>query len=211
MTTSSVWAGAFGEAYTARNPSSCGEQDWLYRNRYGISRYELNKAALAGLPRDLSVLEVGCNCGVQMQQLARLGFANLTGVDVCGAALAKARSALPSARFEEASALALPFKDKAFDLVFTSGVLIHMPPGNLNQAMDELHRVSRRYIWGFEYYAENHTAIHYRGQDGLLWKGDFSRMLARRFTDLRMTHWLLLKYVDGGGNEDAMYLMEKRQ
>jgi len=41
----------------------------------------------------------------------------------------------------------IPFKDGYFDMVFTSGVLIHISPGNINRVLDEIYRCSREYIW----------------------------------------------------------------
>ena len=39
-------------------------------------------------------------------------------------------------------------------VVFTSGLLIHIHPDNLGKAIDEICRVSKRFVWGFEYYSE---------------------------------------------------------
>jgi len=75
----------------------------------------------------------------------------------------------------------IPFKDGYFDMVFTSGVLIHISPGNINRVLDEIYRCSREYIWGFEYYADDYTEVNYRGHESLLWKTNFPKLYLDRF------------------------------
>ena len=105
------------------------------------------------------------------------------------------------------NALALPFRDGLFDLVFTAGVLIHVGPTELPQAMAEVYRVSKRYVLAAEYYAETETPIEYRGSSELLWKRDFLGAYRSQFPDLQVvregywdmsvgfdrTHWWLLE------------------
>ncbi|HPO10199.1 MAG TPA: methyltransferase type 11, partial [bacterium] len=95
-----------------------------------------------------------------------------------------------------------------FDLVFTSGVLIHLAPADLNRALDEIHRCAGRWIWGFEYFAETHTSIPYRGRDDLLWKGDFARLYLDRFADLRTVRERRIPYLESG-NIDTMFLLAR--
>ena len=52
---------------------------------------------------------------------------------------------LDEAHLFEGNASKLPFEDNSMDLVFTSGVLIHISPDDLLQACSEIHRVSRKY------------------------------------------------------------------
>jgi hypothetical protein len=67
--------------------------------------------------------------------------------------------------------------------------------------------VSKRYILAIEYFAQEETAIHYRGHDNLLWKRDFPQHYRSQFPDLALirsgcwgpedgfdrTHWWLLE------------------
>lgn len=75
------------------------------------------------------LLDVGCGDGVLAIGFARRGAA-VTGVDLdpamLDAARAKAR-ALAAAEFIEANAVALPFKDEAFDIVYASALLCVAP------------------------------------------------------------------------------------
>jgi ubiquinone/menaquinone biosynthesis C-methylase UbiE len=91
----------------------------------------------------------------------------------------------------------VPFEDDAFDLVLTSGVLIHVPLAELDAAISEVHRVSRRYILSIEYFAEEETTIDYRGHDNLLWKRDFGAHYHRLFPALNLVGTGDLTAADG--------------
>lgn len=170
-----TWAGDFGRDYTDRNEISPLELDELYRRNYGITRREINERFLRDIPRDARILEVGCNVGTQLTLLEQMGFSQLHGIEIQSYALDRAKSKLPNAVLTQASAFSIPYPDLFFDLVFTSGVLIHIAPVDLPQALSEIHRCSRRWIWGFEYYAPETTEVAYRGQKSLLWKANFAR------------------------------------
>jgi SAM-dependent methyltransferase len=71
------------------------------------------------------VLDVGCGMGRYMQ-LARLQGADVTGVDLSDAVDA-ARRSWPEARLFQADIGALPFRSDSFDLVYSFGVLHHVP------------------------------------------------------------------------------------
>jgi ubiquinone/menaquinone biosynthesis C-methylase UbiE len=153
ITQSREWSGAFGKAYTDRNPNTPQAMDELHARNFGVTRTELNRAFLGGLDRDIRILEVGANVGVQLELLAGLGFHHLVGVDVQFYALGQAYRRGRPAFLAQASAFELPFRDASFDLVFTSGVLIHLSPETIGQALAEIRRCSRRFIWGWEYHA----------------------------------------------------------
>ena len=74
--------------------------------------------------------------------------------------------------------------DREVELSFTTGVLIHVPPSELGAAVDELYRVSSRYILMSEYFADQPEEKTYRGQEGLLFKRDFGKFMLDRHPDL---------------------------
>jgi pseudaminic acid biosynthesis-associated methylase len=204
------WRGEFGRAYTQRNTLSEAQLDALYRRRYGLSREELNAEFLGGLALE-SVLEVGCNVGMQLRHLRRTTTARLAGIDLQEGALAVARAALPDADLRVAEATAIPHPDRSFDLVFTSSVLIHVPPEDLPVVMDEMVRVSRRWVFGLEYWHASPVEVPYRGESRLLWKRDFAADWLRRHPTLRLVRERRLPYLDEPGLVDTVYLLEKRE
>lgn len=203
-----AWNGEFGAEYTARNRASAEELNRRYLARYGCSRQAMNDRFLAEIPLTARILEIGTNVAEQLELLYLAGYRNLVGLDIQAKALEAASLRVP-AEFVCGAATALPFPDASFDLVFTSGVLIHVAPEDLPQVMDEIYRCTRAYIWGFEYYASQHTEINYRGRQRLLWKGDFASMLLEKFKDLSLIKQNFYYYTDNPNNTDLMYMIKK--
>jgi pseudaminic acid biosynthesis-associated methylase len=204
------WTGDFGRAYTDRNTLSGKELDSLYQTNFGIARSRLNESFLEEIPRNARILEVGCNCGNQLLLLQEMGFTNLWGAEVQSYALGLAKTRIQCAQLAQASALNLPYQDAYFDLVFTSGVLIHVSPADLAFALDEIHRCARNWIWGMEYYAPEVARVNYRGHDDLLWKMDYAQGYLDRFGDLDLIREQRLPYLNSA-NVDTMYLMKRKQ
>jgi len=198
------WQGSFGNEYTLRN---AGDWDAFYSKQWGVTRTELNEEFLSGLDKNALILEIGCNRANQLQILQAQGFSNLWGIEINTMALEIAREN-KSFNLVEGSALDIPFKDRFFDLVFTSGVLIHIAPQNLTTVMDEIYRVSKRCIWGFEYFAEECREIVYRGHKNRLWKNNFLRLYVERYPDLKVMKQRKVKYVEND-DVDMMFLLEK--
>jgi pseudaminic acid biosynthesis-associated methylase len=176
-----IWQGDFGKAYTDRNPV-----DW--RVRAPAFRTMVGGLVIA------SALEVGCNRGHNLGALRHvLGpAADLAGIEPNAYARQLGREAEPSSRIVDGTAARLPFPDDAFDLVFTAGVLIHIPLPDLQDVLRGIHRVSRKYVLAIEYFSEEDTVIPYRGHDNLLWKHNFPQYYLRAFPDLsllRQGHW----------------------
>lgn len=171
----STWAGVgFADQFTL-TPEQLNDH-WLKRT--GVSRSHLCIEALGSLPLTSAILEVGCNAGNQLVLLESMGFSNLTGIDICPAAVAKARErGLFDARV--ASARELPFGQGVFDLVFTSGVLSHLGPDNVEEAVREAVRVTGRWFWGCEYYqVPDQYQVCPTAALGYLWPADYPAMFA---------------------------------
>lgn len=203
------WRGEFGTQYSSRNEFSTPELDNLYDRNYGTTRTELNLRFLADIPRSASILEIGCNLGNQLILLHEMGFENLSGIEIQSEIVKKAQSRLPGARVIEGSALKVPFPDASFDLVFTSGLLIHIAPQDIPVAMNEIYRCAKRWLWGFEYYSPQMTEVPYRGQTHLLWKADYARLYTKMFPDLELVSEQQLKYLEND-NVDSMFLLRKK-
>jgi len=203
-----TWSSDFGKDYTDRNPHNPEEMNKLYEALYGVTRRELNVDFLGSMDKDIRILEVGANVGTQLQALQSLGFTNLYGVELQAYAVEEAKKMTRNINIIQASAFDLPFKDEYFDMVYTSGVLIHINPDDIDKAFSEMNRVSKRYIWGFEYFDETYQAVPYRGQDNLLWKADFGGEIITRHPAFSCIQKRDVPYINGR-NVDQMYLLEK--
>ncbi len=206
---SATWKSDFGREYTDRNTLDPERLDDLCRKNYGIARTEINEESLRDIPKSASFLEVGCNAGNQLLLLQRMGYSNLSGVELQAYALEIAQRRLPGVSLKRGSALVLPHETSSFDVVFTSGVLMHISPDDLPRALDEIHRCSRGYIWGMEYYAPSVAEIHYRNHRGLLWKMDYARRYLDRFPDLELVRERRLPYLENA-NVDSVFLLRKK-
>jgi pseudaminic acid biosynthesis-associated methylase len=203
-----AWCGEFGREYTLRSCLTAEQVDALWKKNYGTTRTDLNRRFVRNIPTDARILEVGCNIGNQLLLLQRLGYSNLHGVDVQEYALEIAGSRTNTLNLAKASSFELPYEDRYFDVVFTSGVLIHVSPGDLPVALEEIHRCAKSYIWGSEYYASSVTEIDYRGHGELLWKMDYAREYLGRFDDLELVLEQRLPYLENE-NVDSMFLLRR--
>jgi len=134
-----------------------------------------------------SILEVGANIGLNLRALKGLSGARLAAVEPNPAAgrVLVDDGVIAADDLREASAQAIPFADGAFDMVFTSGVLIHIHPDDLDAACDEIHRCSRRLIGCVEYMSDAPREIPYRGHTQALFTRDFGSFWMDRFPNLR--------------------------
>lgn len=201
--------GVFGKEYTSRNALSLNDMENLYKEHYGYTRTDMNSEFIGDFDRDMKILEVGSNIGNQLLCLQGMGFNNLYGIELQGYAVELSKSRTERINIIEGSAFDIPYKDSYFDLVFTSGVLIHINPSDISMAVKEIYRCAKEYIWGFEYYADKYTEILYRGHKDLLWKADFAKLYREQFSDLELVQEKRLKYIDND-NVDAMFLLRKK-
>ncbi|NCG18639.1 MAG: methyltransferase domain-containing protein [Rhodobacterales bacterium] len=157
-----LWQSDFGDAYTQRNKIDPAART----------------PAFSKIIADLSIqsaLEVGCNRGHNLRALELAGIPKLSAVEPNTSARKIAQALVPSANIAEGAAQHLPFDTNSHDLVFTVGVLIHIAPADLPAAMQEMARVSGRYLLSIEWFADQPTVVPYRGHQQALWKTDFDR------------------------------------
>ena len=95
--------------------------------------------------RGRKVLEVGLGLGADSEQIIRRG-AQWTGIDLTAESVDRVRTrlelrGLPYDGVIQGSVLELPFPDNSFDVIFSHGVLHHVP--DIARAQGELARVLR--------------------------------------------------------------------
>ncbi|MBN1824463.1 MAG: methyltransferase domain-containing protein [Endomicrobiales bacterium] len=203
------WTRKFGNKYTDRNTFTVSELDRTYVQKYGVKRTRMNREFLGKMDRSIKILEIGTNIGNQLLALQKMGFKNLYAIEPQDYAVETAKRRFTGVNVIQANAFDIPYKDNYFDLVFTSGVLIHIKPKDVKRAMKEIHRCSKRYIWGLEYYSDKYVNVTYRGQKNLLWKADFAKMYLNNFRGAKLVKQKFYKYRKDG-NVDTMFLIKKR-
>ena len=191
-----LWAGSFGDLYSARNEEA------------GVGRDAFWDRLLIEHPVR-NVLEVGCGLGANLQWLVpHVAPGEVYGVDVNQAALGRVRERLRTVNAVTAAARSLPFRDRWFDLAFTTGVLIHQPDSTLPLVMAEIVRVSRRFVLCGEYRADEQTEVAYRGESGALFKRDYGRLYSELFPELKPVDEGFLGRADGW-DDVTWWLFEK--
>jgi pseudaminic acid biosynthesis-associated methylase len=177
------WTGSFGAEYIERNSLDAPTQkeaEAVFARALDASGVRTNIE---------SVLEVGANIGINLAALRTVlpKGARVSALEPNPAACKRLRgdASLALAEVLETDAYKIPAPDAHYDLVFTKGVLIHIPPARLEQAMREIVRVSRRYVLCAEYFSHTPEEVPYRGNTGMLWKRDFGAEYLRLYPKLR--------------------------
>lgn len=194
MKTTDLWAGKFGNDYLLRN-----RVDWEARMPFWESAIHFCTPA--------TVFEFGCNAGWNLRAIQAVApGTDLYGCDVNQNAVNEARAQGFEVQHVGEHGVAGLYEPGSMDLVFTAGVLIHMPPADLERTMRDLIDLASRYVVAVEYHVdEGEVEVEYRGQSGALWKRNFGKL----YQDLGLN--LLSQGVAGGFDQCEYYLLEKPQ
>lgn len=194
------WAGDFGNEYIERNQ---GEK---LINANVVLFGQILRAA----PGVRSIVELGCNIGLNLRALNRInsGF-ELCGYEINATAAQKAREQGVAQILEGTILDPLP-ADVQYDISFTKGVLIHINPTELHKVYENLYKLSKRYIVVCEYYNPSPVSIRYRGNDDKLFKRDFAGELIDRY-GLRLVDYGFTYHRDSYFPQDdsTWFLLEK--
>lgn len=194
------WAGEFGDAYIDRNLG-----DELL-----ASKTALFARVLSRTDSIQSVIEYGCNVGLNLVALKRLlPAAELTGIEINEQAAQRAEQL----GFSVARRSILGYRaDRRFDLALISGVLIHLDPGHVEDAYDALYSACGRYLCIAEYYNPTPVEVAYRGHRDRLFKRDWAGELLDRFGDLRLVDYGFVYHRASQfpGDDFNWFLLERR-
>ena len=103
------------------------------------------------LEKDSDILELGCNMGRSLNYLYKLGYNNLTGIEIglrCEDLMKKNFSEMYKRSkivIGDVTEEIKKFEDNEFELVFCHSVLVNIHP-KYNHIFEEISRVSRKFI-----------------------------------------------------------------
>jgi pseudaminic acid biosynthesis-associated methylase len=171
------WRSDFGNEYTERNaitPERVERQARLWSSILG--------PLLPELPR--SVMEVGANVGINLAALrSHLSGARFFAVEPNDLARG---TLIDSGIVDELDAYSgLDDAIGTVDLIFTCGVLIHIPPDELLGFCRRIHDHAGRWIVAIEYFSKEPREVPYRGHAGKLFTRDFGSFYLDNFPDLK--------------------------
>ena len=129
-------------------------RDWSYRYQWFYDTVSAIAAlSVGGEPRmrqlflkdlvinpDAKVLDLCCGAGQATQELVK-HFQNVTGLDASPIAIQRAKRNVPEATYVESFAEKMPFSDRSFDLVITNTAMHEMDAVQLQQIIQEVHRI----------------------------------------------------------------------
>jgi SAM-dependent methyltransferase len=160
-----------------------------------------------------TLLEVGCASGYYSQVLAARSIPlSYHGCDYSNAFIHMARRYYPAVAFDVADATALPYSDRAFDVVVSGCCLMHIP--EYSQAVSETARVARHYAifhrtpvlassptryFTKDAYGVRTVEIHFN-------EGDLVRLFARHRLDVIDIRTIFLDWRGGDALMNRTYL-----
>ena len=195
-----LWAGEFGNDYITRNRDGA----LLDNNRALFGKI------LSHTQDVTSAIEFGANIGNNLRALRELlPKANLHSVEINAKAAAEIE-AWGGATVEVASLLDFE-PQRQWDLSFTKGVLIHLPPEALPSVYDKLVAASARYVMVCEYYNPTPVEVSYRGHEHALFKRDFAGEILDAHPELRLVDYGFTYHRDPQHplDDSTWFLMEK--
>ena len=136
--------------WESSTPMQFKDEEWSYEKKRNF-RYELQdyQHRVFGFEEwgGKKVLDFGCGSGIDSMEFARNG-AIVTAVDITENAcklttqnLHEYKDGIVNLVVHQINSLLLPFSDNYFDLVYSYGVLHHIP--NIFVALKEIHRVTQ--------------------------------------------------------------------
>lgn len=185
MDTKEMWSGDFGNEYLRRN-----KVDW--QARIPFWEYIIRTTGAR------SAFEFGANAGYNLSAIKRAyPDVYVEGYEINETAINQACNAGLNVDG------LMPDNDSC-ELAFTAGVLIHIPPKDIESTMQSIIDSSTDYVVAVEYASEKEEEVNYRGNDGMLWKRPYGQL----YQDMGLT-LIESKYSVEGFDSCTFWLMRK--
>jgi SAM-dependent methyltransferase len=138
-------------------PENYNKKHTQQRSRYLLSlfnKYKINKNS--------NILEIGCNCGRNLNYLYNADYNNLTGIEISRNALEFQKIFFPDIKANLINSSVedhiLFFKDNQFDVIFTMAVLQHIHIDS-NWIFEHIARICKKCLILIELDTRNYTDI----------------------------------------------------
>jgi len=180
-----------------------------------INTKDLLEQFLKDVPREIDVIDCGCNEGYIIGLLHELGFSSMSGIDVNSKAIKKAEQTFPFDSFlvsaiEDLGPMYL-LVEVPYELVLHTSVLMHIHPDNLKKAMTILYNLSGKYIFGKELSTVepkdmSEVAPKWKNQ---FWTRRFCDKWLELFPDLHVVKKRIIPMISPNNLETEVFLLEK--
>lgn len=163
-----LWRGQFGDDYHTRNVLT----DTDIKNREVFWSQILNSVG-DDIPK--SILEIGAGNGINIQALSNI-YSRFGHELYINAVEPNEKARLSLCEQNIITGAIYPTLENGpekHDLVFTSGVLIHIHPDQLLDFTKKIYQLSNKYIVCAEYFRPEPEIKHYRGEENALFLRDY--------------------------------------
>tara|TARA_B100000029_G_scaffold11919_1_gene12643 strand:- start:168 stop:788 length:621 start_codon:yes stop_codon:yes gene_type:complete len=197
------WKGNFGDVYRENNTvfdDTLSQECWSKMLAYFDKDY----------PK--SILECGSNIGRNLQTLnVLLEDPELSLIELNQESFEIAKQRYNPRYSFNGPINKAPFENESFDLVFTSGVLIHVNPDDLFPTLEKMYQLSKKYILIAEYFSREPESPIYHGEKNKLFKMDFGKYLMQNFPTKLLDYGFLWGHIydDAGFDDITWWLFEK--
>lgn len=159
-----------------------------------------------------TILECGANIGRDLIYLSRIfPKAKMSLIEINTRVFNVANQRLKTEYAFNGSIANSSLPKNHFDLVFTSGVLIHVAPENLIENCRKMFNYSKKYILIAEYFNKTPVSIDYYGRKNILFKRDFGRFFVENFqVDLIDYGFLWGNEYEKAGFDDITFWLFKK-
>lgn len=174
-----------GADYWKNRKLDDSRRDWEHESPTWVSGYWGSQAhphrkliveAFERLGVSNSVLEVGCNCGPNLQQI-RNKFPNIEvfGVDISEEAIKEAGNCMPG-NFQVGSVIDISLPDGSVQVVLADAVLMYIGPEEIEKAISEITRVSGDAVIICDWFDKSELGVVKDGH----WARDYSKLLEKQ-------------------------------
>lgn len=112
-------------------------EDWVKDHNSDTWWQEGTNTFLSLLPKNATVLDIGCGGGVKTRYIADRGY-DVTGVDFSDGMIAIAKRELPDLDFDVIDIYDLDSYPKTFDGIFAQAVLLHIPKARVMEVLEKM-------------------------------------------------------------------------
>jgi pseudaminic acid biosynthesis-associated methylase len=196
------WVNTYADDYIKKNSQ--------FNREKGIAAWKLMLDKMGPIN---SILECGCNIGRNIDFLNEAQpRASKSIIEISKPAFEQVTSKYLIEHAFNGSIEDANFEEGIFDLVFTSGVLIHIHPENLMKIMEKMFTLSSGYILMGEYFNRTPVMIEYQGQKDKLFKRDFGKLFIENFPVELVDYGFLWGHIyDSAGFDDITWWLFKKK
>ena len=178
------WSSNFGNDYIKRNPIKVN----LLTARLKMWETLLEKIDTTNI---FNFCEIGCNIGYNLRAIKKLKSFERFAIEpnyMAREILLKDKVLDPN-NLKSSTADDIDFSNQSMGIVLTYGVLIHISDEKLSQSMNEIYRVSKKYIICIEYFSDKPSEVNYGDGNVLLIKRDYGSLWLEKFPKLSLVDY----------------------